>query len=105
MHERPRALAQSGQRRSEGVGRRIGLAAQLQRRVEASQRRTAAGEGIIPIENILNRLGNNGRCTSVTVEHWTGLQDSVEATAKLEKEWCTTSIQNLKTYFPDVASR
>jgi sugar phosphate isomerase/epimerase len=65
---------------------------------------TAAGEGIIPIQDILKRLEKNNRCNSVTVEHWTGLQDSVEATADLEREWCKTSIQNLKAHFTELAS-
>ena len=60
---------------------------------------TAAGEGIVPIEEILKRLKSHSRCQSVTVEHWTGLQESVEATIALEEQWCVDSMENLRRYF------
>ncbi|MCZ6675325.1 MAG: sugar phosphate isomerase/epimerase [Verrucomicrobia bacterium] len=61
-----------------------------------------AGEGLLPIQEILEGLEKNSRCKSVTVEHWPALQDSVAATVKMEKEWCSKSIQNLKIYIPDL---
>ena len=44
---------------------------------------TAVGQGLLPIQEILEKLKSHKRCQSVTVEHWTGLQDSVAETISL----------------------
>lgn len=63
---------------------------------------TPAGEGLLPIPDILKRLENNGRCDRVTLEHWPAFQGTVDATVKMEEEWCALSMNNLKRYFPDL---
>jgi hypothetical protein len=41
------------------------------------------GLDLLPIQEILEKLKSHKRCQSVTVEHWTGLQDSVAETISL----------------------
>lgn len=60
---------------------------------------TAAGQGLIPIPAILEKLKRQSRCQSVTVEHWTGAQDTIEETIALEEQWCIDSMENLRGFF------
>ena len=58
-----------------------------------------AGEGMLPVEEILDKLNKWGQCESGILELWTPPQDNLISTIELENNWAEKSISNLKKYF------
>jgi sugar phosphate isomerase/epimerase len=56
-----------------------------------------AGQGMLPIKQVLDKLEKWGRCQSGILELWTPQQTTIEDTIKLEEQWTAESIQYLKT--------
>ena len=61
---------------------------------------TAVGDGFLPVKSVIDRLSEIGKCQSAIVEHWTGPEETVEATIAKEMEWSQRSIQYLHTLLP-----
>ncbi|MGK7393646.1 MAG: sugar phosphate isomerase/epimerase family protein [Candidatus Cyclobacteriaceae bacterium M3_2C_046] len=60
---------------------------------------TPAGQGMLPIEDLVKKLGEYGRCQSGIVELWPEPEDNVKKTQQKELDWLRQSIQYLKNYF------
>lgn len=60
---------------------------------------TPAGEGMLPLENILERLEQTKRCETAIIELWPAPESNAEKSSKKELDWLETSIKNLKPYF------
>jgi 3-oxoisoapionate decarboxylase len=58
----------------------------------------AAGDGILNIPDIVNRLRGYKRCQSVTLEVWSDPEKSIEKTMAKESLWVDTSINYLKQF-------
>lgn len=58
---------------------------------------TPAGEGMLPLPWILERLST--RCRSAILEQWVPPEKSLENTLLKEEEWALTGMNNLRTYF------
>ncbi|WP_059102717.1 sugar phosphate isomerase/epimerase family protein [Shouchella shacheensis] len=56
----------------------------------------AAGEGMLDIDQVLERLSLLGREPNVILELWTPFEDSIEQTLEVEEEWANRSITFLK---------
>lgn len=55
-----------------------------------------AGEGMLSVAALADRLQPFGRCRSAALELWTPWRESLQATIALEKEWVATSLVNLR---------
>ena len=60
---------------------------------------TPAGSGMLPVEEILEKLEKWGGCDSGILELWTPPADNLDETIKREHEWVKTSINFLKPLF------
>jgi sugar phosphate isomerase/epimerase len=56
-----------------------------------------AGQGILDIPAIVNRVKEYGRCNTATLEVWSNAAATPEATVQQEQEWVEKSITYLKT--------
>jgi sugar phosphate isomerase/epimerase len=59
----------------------------------------AAGEGMLNIPYILEKLKPHHRCLSATLEVWSNPLSTVERTLKREAEWVDKSLRYLKDFF------
>jgi sugar phosphate isomerase/epimerase len=60
---------------------------------------TPAGQGMLPIEEILDKLRNWGECESGILELWTPPAGNLTETITLEDSWAKMSIEFLKPLF------
>jgi 3-oxoisoapionate decarboxylase len=58
-----------------------------------------AGQGMLPVEEILAKLEKWGECESGILELWTPPAENIEATIKREQNWVETSLGFLKPLF------
>jgi len=55
-----------------------------------------AGQGMLDLPQLLDRLSAYGRCESAILEQWVPPDDSLNATINREEQWAIESIQYLK---------
>ena len=58
---------------------------------------TPAGEGMLNIPWLLKELDQYGQCKTATLELWSDMKETMEATINRESEWAEKSINYLKT--------
>lgn len=58
----------------------------------------AAGQGILDIPDLIEKIGATGRCFSATLEVWSGAEDTVEASIEREEKLAKESIEYLKPF-------
>lgn len=54
------------------------------------------GSGLLPVQQIIDRLASFGRCQSVILEQWVPPENTVEETILKEKEWALKSLHYLR---------
>jgi sugar phosphate isomerase/epimerase len=57
---------------------------------------TPAGQGLLNLPRIIERLNPYGRCTSGILELWTPHQESLRETIQLEEAWARASVSYMK---------
>jgi sugar phosphate isomerase/epimerase len=60
---------------------------------------TAAGEGILDLPRIIEKVRKGGRCISATLEIWSDFETDIHVTTSAEKQMAEQSIHYLKQYF------
>ncbi len=60
---------------------------------------TPAGQGILPIRNVVNMLETIGRCHSMILELWPAPEADIESTITKEHEWVRESARYLFEHF------
>jgi len=57
----------------------------------------ALGEGMLPLEHVLNSVAAHGRCTTAVVETWPPPESEISATLAKEQRWAESSVAHLHT--------
>jgi hypothetical protein len=58
-----------------------------------------AGQGMLNIPDLVERIEDIGLCKSAILELWTPPEESIQQTLVKEAEWASESIMYLKTIF------
>lgn len=60
-----------------------------------------AGTGMLPLQDILDKLHKWGQCDSGQLESWVPPGRSIDETIDLENKWAIESIRNLRPFFTE----
>lgn len=58
-----------------------------------------AGQGMLNIPSLIQKIEETGKCKSAILELWTPPDESIEETVKRENDWAIESINYLKGFF------
>lgn len=61
---------------------------------------TPLGDGAIDLAAVLAAVNNNGRCQTVTLEHWVPPESTHAETVRKERVWCDRSTATMRRLFP-----